>query len=135
MTAASGTSRVGASLSTLSAALPIYTGYVEDGDIYNSQGFPAGGSFIQVASEEMHLTLLPAARSVYTQENAQLTKASARAIGLPLAVIALVAGLVTAFFLFRTQRWLSGRTHRTLERLLSPASSPSWSRWSGWSWR
>ena len=114
VTAASRDSSIGASLSTLSAALPIYTGYVEDGEIYNSLGFPAGGSFIQVASEEMHLTLLPAARSVYTEENAQLTKASAQATGLPLAVIALVGGLVTAFFLFRTQRWLSGRTHRTI---------------------
>src|SRR5579863_2156626 len=114
VTAASGSSSIGGSLSTLSAALPIYTGYVEDGEIYNSLGYPAGGSFIEVASEEMHLTLLPAARSVYTQENAQLTKASAQATGLPLAVIALVAGLVTAIFLFRTQRWLSGRTHRTL---------------------
>jgi hypothetical protein len=84
VTAASGTSSIGRNLSALSAALPIYTGYVEDGEIYNSLGFPAGGSFIQVASEEMHLTLLPAARSVYTQENAQLTKASAQATGLPL---------------------------------------------------
>jgi hypothetical protein len=114
VTAASGSSSMAASLSTLSAALPIYTGYVEDGQIYNSLGYPAGGSFIQVASEEMHLTLLPAARTVYTQENAQLTKASAQATGLPLAIIALVAGLLTAFFLFRTQRWLSRRTHRTI---------------------
>ena len=114
VTAASGSSSISTSLSTLSAALPIYTGYVEDGEIYNSLGYPAGGSFIEVASEEMHLTLLPAARSVYTQENAELTKASAQATGLPLAVIALLAGLLTAFFLFRTQRWLSGRTHRTL---------------------
>ena len=114
VTAGSASSSISTSLSTLSAALPIYTGYVEDGEIYNSLGYPAGGSFIEVASEEMHLTLLPAARSVYTQENAELTKASAQATGLPLAVIALVAGLVTAFFLFRAQRWLSGRTHRTL---------------------
>src|SRR5579862_6064058 len=114
VTAASGSSSVGGSLSTLSAALPIYTGYVEDGQIYNSLGYPAGGSFIEVASEEMHLTLLPAARSVYTQENTELTRASAQATGLPLAVIAIVAGLVTAFFLFRTQRWLSRRTHRTV---------------------
>ena len=114
VTAASGTSSIGGSLSTLSAALPVYTGYVEDGEIYNSLGFPAGGSFIEVASEEMHLTLLPAARSVYNQENAQLTKTSAQATGLPLAIFALVAGLVTAFLLLRTQRWLSGRTHRTL---------------------
>jgi hypothetical protein len=114
VTSANGSSSIGASLSTLTAALPIYTGYVEDGEIYNSLGYPAGGSFIEVASEEMHLTLLPAARDVYTQENAQLTKASAQATGLPLAIVALAAGLVTAFFLFRTQRWLSRRTHRTL---------------------
>jgi len=114
VTAASGNSGVGASLSTLTAGLPIYTGYVEDGEIYNSLGYPAGGSFIEVASEEMHLTLLPAARSVYTQENARLTRASAQATGLPLAVIAIVAGLVAAFFLVRTQRWLSRLTHRTV---------------------
>jgi hypothetical protein len=47
------------SLAALTQALPVYSGYVEDGEIYNSLGFPAGGSFIEVASEEMHLTLLP----------------------------------------------------------------------------
>jgi hypothetical protein len=113
-TAASGNSSVSSSLSTLSAALPVYTGYVEDGQIYNSLGYPAGGSFIQVASEEMHVTMLPAARSVYAQENAQLTTASAQATGLPLAVITLVAGLAVCVLLFRAQRWLSRRTHRTI---------------------
>lgn len=113
-TAASSNSGVGASLSTLSAALPVYTGYVEDGQIYNSLGYPAGGSFIQVASEEMHVTMLPAARSVYAQENAQLMRASAQATGLPLAVITLVAGLAVLVLLFRAQRWLSRRTHRTV---------------------
>ena len=121
-TAASGNSGVGASLSTLSAALPVYTGYVEDGQIYNSLGYPAGGSFIQVASEEMHVTMLPAARSVYAQENAQLMRASAEATGLPLAVITLVAGLVVFLLLFRTQRWLSRRTHRTVNVGLGLAS-------------
>src|SRR5580700_6899835 len=121
-TAASGNSSVGASLSTLSAALPVYTGYVEDGQVYNSLGYPAGGSFIQVASEEMHVTMLPAARSVYAQENAQLMRASAQATGLPLAVITLVAGLVVLVLLFRTQRWLSRRTHRTVNLGLGLAS-------------
>ena len=113
-TAASGNSSIGASLSTLSAGLPVYTGYVEDGQIYNSLGYPAGSSFIEVASEEMHLTLLPAARIVYVQENAQLTAASAQATGLPLAVIVLVTGLAVCFILYRAQRWLSRRTHRTI---------------------
>ena len=122
-TAASGNSGVGASLSTLSAALPVYTGYVEDGQIYNSLGYPAGGSFIQVASEEMHVTMLPAAHSVYAQENTQLMMASAQATGLPLAVITLVAGLAVCVLLFRAQRWLSRRTHRTINLGLFLASA------------
>jgi hypothetical protein len=121
-TAASGNSSIGVSLSTLSAALPVYTGYVEDGQIYNSLGYPAGSSFIQAASEEMHLTMLPAARSVYAQENAQLTTASAQATGLPLAVITLVAGLAVCVLLFQAQRWLSRRTHRTVNLGLFLAS-------------
>ena len=81
---------VSRSLTTLSADLPVYTGYVEDGEIYNSLGYPAGASFIQVASEEMHLKLLPAARAVYALQNARLTAASAQATGLPLAAVTLV---------------------------------------------
>ena len=113
VTAASGGSAIGPHLSTLAADLPVYTGYVEDGQTYNSLGYPAGGSFLEVASDEMHLTLLPAARDVYAYENAQLAAASARATGLPLAVVTLAAGLTVGFFLYRSQRWLSRRTHRT----------------------
>ena len=91
VTAASRDPAVSGSLTTLSAELPVYTGYVEDGEIYNSLGYPAGASFIQVASEEMHLRLLPAARTVYAHENARLTAASAQATGLPLAVVTLAA--------------------------------------------
>ena len=125
VTAASGSgdSAVSDSLSTLSADLPVYTGYVEDGQIYNSLGYPAGGSFIEVASEEMHLTLLPAARDVYAQENARLARASAQATGLPLAAITLAAALVIGLFLYRSQRWRSRRTHRTLNGGLLLASA------------
>ena len=122
VTAASRDSAVSGSLTTLSAELPVYTGYVEDGQIYNSLGYPAGASFIQVASEEMHLRLLPAARAVYAHENARLTAASAQATGLPLAVVTLAAGLALGFFLYRSQRWLSRRTHRTLNVGLLVAS-------------
>ena len=123
VTAASGGSAIGASLSTLAADLPVYTGYVEDGQTYNSLGYPAGGSFLEVASEQMHLTLLPAARDVYAYENARLTAASAQATGLPLAVVTLAGGLAVAFALYRSQRWLSRRTHRTLNVGLLLASA------------
>lgn len=123
VTAAGGGPAIGASLSTLAADLPVYTGYVEDGQTYNSLGYPAGGSFLEVASEEMHLTLLPAARDVYAYENARLTAASAQATGLPLAVVTLAGGLAVGFALYRSQRWLSRRTHRTLNVGLLLASA------------
>jgi hypothetical protein len=123
VTAAGGGPAIGASLSTLAADLPVYTGYVEDGQTYNSLGYPAGGSFLEVASEEMHLTLLPAARDVYAYENARLTAASAQATGLPLAVVTLAGGLAVGFAIYRSQRWLSRRTHRTLNVGLLLASA------------
>jgi hypothetical protein len=67
---------------------------------------------MQVASEEMHLTLLPAARASYAQENAALTAASAQATGLPWIVVVLILAIALAFVLYRAQRWLSRRTHR-----------------------
>ncbi len=124
VTAAAGSGpAIGASLSTLAADLPAYAGYVEDGQTYNSLGYPAGGSFLEVASEQMHLTLLPAARDVYAYENARLAAASAQATGLPLAVVTLAGGLAVGFFLYRSQRWLSRRTHRTLNVGLLLASA------------
>lgn len=112
-TAASGPgSPIASSLATLDAALPVYTGYVADGQVYDSENLPAGGSFAEVASEEMHQVLLPAARAVYNQENSQLTAASATATGLPLAVIAIVAGIAAGLIGLRAQRWLSDRTRR-----------------------
>jgi hypothetical protein len=114
VTAASGNSSIGADLAALDAGLPVYTGYVEDGEAYEAVGMPAGGSFQQVAATEMHGVLLPAARDVYAQENAQLKAASAQATGLPLAVVTAVVILFVLVVLFRTQRWLTRRTHRTV---------------------
>lgn len=122
-TAASGAdSPIAASLATLGAALPVYTGYVADGQVYDSENLQAGGSFAEVASQEMHLVLLPAARAVYDQENSQLTAASATATGLPLAVIAIVAGIAAGLIAFRAQRWLADRTRRRVNPGLSGAT-------------
>ena len=77
---------------------------------------------MQVASEQMHLTLLPAARASYAQENAALTAASAQATGLPWIVVVLVLAIAVGFVLYRAQRWLSRRTHRVLNLGLLAAS-------------
>ncbi|HEY2523286.1 MAG TPA: hypothetical protein VGJ19_24455 [Streptosporangiaceae bacterium] len=111
-TAASDDRVLSRNLAILSAGLPVYTADVANAELYNSMGFMAGSSSMQVATEQMQLTLLPAAHSVYTRENANLTATSAQATGLPLVVVTVVIGLVLLLVLFRVQRWLTRRTHR-----------------------
>lgn len=102
-------------LAAISAGLPVYTGYVQRAQTYSSLGFLlTGGGFIQNASEEMHLVLLPAASDIYSQENAALTSASGQATGLPLIVITLVLAIAVGYVLLRSQRWLTRRTHRRI---------------------
>jgi hypothetical protein len=112
------------SLAAISSGLPVYTGYVAEAQADDSLGFQlTGGSFMQVASEEMHLTLLPAARSSYEQENARLSAASARATALPLIIVVVCLAAVTAVILLGAQRWLRRRTHRIVNYGLLGASA------------
>ena len=121
---AAGGSQVTAAIAAITAGLPVYTGYVADAESEYSLGFPlTGGSFLQVASEQAHLVLLPAARTVFTQENAALTAASGTATGLPLIIVALVFALLAVIILVRAQRWLSRRTNRTLNAGLVAATA------------
>ena len=83
---------------------------------------------MQVASEQMHLTLLPAARSIYASANARAGRASAQATGLPWIVVACsLLAIAIGFALLRAQRWLS------------PPDPPNGqlrsARWRRWSWR
>jgi hypothetical protein len=122
--AAGGSPQLDNSLAAVSSGLPVYTGYVAEAQADDSLGFQlTGGSFIQVASEEMHLTLLPAARSSYEQENARLGAASAQATGLPLIIVVVCLAAVTAVVLLGAQRWLRRRTHRIVNYGLLAASA------------
>jgi hypothetical protein len=110
-------------LASLGAGLSAYSGYVGETTVGYATGYPlTGGSFLQVASEEAHLVLLPAANQVFTQENDALNAASGQATGLPTMLAAFVLALVTAFALYRAQRWLTRRTNRVLSPGLVIAS-------------
>jgi hypothetical protein len=112
---AAGDQQQAASLSAIATGLPVYTDDVARAETWNQAEYQSpGASFLQDAAEEMHLTLLPAARAVYAQQSAQLTAASAQATGLPWVVITLVLAVLIGVFLLRTQRWLTRRTHRVV---------------------
>ncbi len=97
--------------------------YVASAKAEYASGFPlTGGSFLQVASEEAHLVLLPAANTVFTQENAALSAASGDATGWLTLIAALVLAIITGIVLYRAQRWLARRTNRMLSPGLVLAS-------------
>jgi hypothetical protein len=113
-TESNGDPAISASLLTLNQDLPVYSRYVADSQTYDSVGLLAGASYTEVSSEEMRETLLPAAASVYTGENARLNSASAQGSGLPLIAVVLVAAIAVGYLLIRAQRWLARRTNRRL---------------------
>ena len=121
-TAAAGHSPAARDLATLSAGLPVYTGEVQTARADNRLGLPLGAAYLQEASKLMRGTLLPAARSVSAQADAQLAAASGQATGLPLALLLLVTGVLLGYALYRAQRWLFQRTQRRLNPGLVVAS-------------
>jgi len=111
------------SLDAVSTGINVYAGYVRQAQTWYTLGYLlTGGSFMQDATEVMHLQLLPAARAIYAQENAGLTTASAQASGLPWIVVVLVLALAIGVVLFRAQRWLWRHTHRRVNYGLLGAS-------------
>ncbi len=112
-----------ADLAALSGGLPDYSGDIGAARTEFAMGYPlTGGSFLQVASEQAHLVLLPAASAVFTRENDALNAASGQATGLPLAIAALVLAVLTGYVLLRAQRWLTRRTNRVFSPGLVLAS-------------
>ena len=107
-------SAVGDDLAMLSGQLPAYTDEVGTARADNRLGLPLGAAYLREASALLRGTLLPAASDIYTRESALLTSASAQATGLPLIVITVLAGLGLGYVLYRSSRWLSRHTHRTV---------------------
>jgi hypothetical protein len=119
-TTAAGQSAAGSALATLSAGLPHYAGLVETARADNRLGLPLGAAYLREASGFMRGTLLPAARDLSAQENAQLAGADQQATGLPWA--ALAVALIAGLSLVAGQRWLARRTNRIVNPGLLIAS-------------
>jgi hypothetical protein len=119
-----GNRQLTAAIAAASAGLPVYTGYVAQAQAEYALGYPlAGGSFLQVASEQAHLVLLPAAKTIYTLEDNALTATGGQATAVLPVIAALVLAIITGFVLVRAQRWLTRRTHRVFNLGLLTASA------------
>ncbi len=122
--AGAGNARLTADLTAVSTALPVYAKYAQEALNTGASGEPlTAGSYMQDASDVMHLTLLPAANQIYAQQSTALTTASAQATGLPWIVVTVLLAIGIGFTLLRTQRWLRRRTHRLINYGLLLASA------------
>jgi hypothetical protein len=87
----------------------------------NRIGLPLGAAYLREASGVLRDTLLPAAKDIYTRQNALLTSASAQATGLPLLAVTVVLGLAVLVLLIRSGRLVSQQTHRVVNAGLAGA--------------
>jgi hypothetical protein len=111
--AGSGNGKLTSDLTDVSTALPVYAKYAQEALNWSATGQPlTAGSYMQTASDVMHLTLLPAANAIYAQQSAALTAASSQATGLPWIVVTVLLAIAIGFTLLAAQRWLRRRTHR-----------------------
>lgn len=125
-TSAAGSGKAGltANLAAVATGVPVYAKYAQEALDWEAEGQPlTAGSYMQDASDVMHLTLLPAANAIYAQQSMALTAASAQATGLPLIVVAVLIAIGIGYVLMRTQRWLTRRTHRRINPGLLLASA------------
>ncbi len=105
----------------LSMDLTVYAGEVETARADNRLGLPLGAAYLREASALMRGTLLPAAKDMYTAENASLSVTSAQATGVPLIAVTMAAGLAAGCLLYLAGRWLSRRTNRVVNPGLAAA--------------
>jgi hypothetical protein len=117
-----GSGAAAADLAVLARDLPRYAGEIETARADNRLGLPLGAAYLREASGLMRGTLLPRAQGLYAAENDALGRASAAATGLPLICVTAAAGLVAGFLLYRSARWLRGRTNRVLNAGLLAAA-------------
>jgi hypothetical protein len=112
------------SLQTISTELPLYTGLIQDANLYAGQGFyPLGAAYQSEANNLMRSTLLPAAAQVYSTEQGRLQKDQNQAVTPWLAAFALVLLLALVAVLFFTQRSLRRHFNRKWNIALAGATA------------
>jgi hypothetical protein len=122
--ATAGSAQLTADLTAVSTALPVYAKYADEALSWSADTRPlTAGSYMEDASDVMHLTLLPAANAIYAQQSAALTAASAQATGLPWIVVTVLLAIGILLTLLAAQRWLRRRTHRIVNYGLLVASA------------
>jgi len=111
-------------VATLAGGMADYYRDVQTAQTEYVQGItPAGDSAMEVASEDAHLTLLPAAKELYQLENNAVMASSSQATSLTTVIVAFIVAIIAAIALFLVQRWLGRRTHRVFNIGLVVASA------------
>jgi len=111
------------SLRTLSTALPVYAGIVQQANFNERQAsYPLAAAYLAEANNLMRTTMLPAAAQVYGTEVRRLQGDQNQAVSPWLVALAVVASLGLLVALVLAQRSLSRRFHRTWNVPLTAAT-------------
>ena len=101
------------SLSAIAAGLPVYTDYVGPGSDLEPGRVPVPRRLVHAGRLGGDAPGAAARRAPRLRAGKRAAQASsAQATGLPWIVVVLILAVAIGFVLLRTQRWVSGRTHR-----------------------
>ena len=119
----SGSPQFNTAVAAIAGGMPDYYRDVAIAETEYAQGItPAGDSSMEVASEDAHLTLLPAAKELYQLENNAVMASSSQATNVTTVIVAFFVAIIAAVVLLLIQRWLVRRTHRVFNVGLVVAS-------------
>lgn len=115
LTNSGGNAQLTAEIAAIGQGLSDYKGDVAIAETEFAQGvIPTGDSAMEVASEDVHLQLLPNAKLVYAQEIAAVNASKSEATSLPTILLVGLIAIAALLVLLWSQRWLAGRTRRVL---------------------
>lgn len=110
-------------IAAIAGGMPDYYRDVAIAQTEYTQGItPAGDSSMEVASEDAHLTLLPAAKELYLLENNAVMASSSQATSVITVIVAFIVAIIAAVILVLVQRWHARRTQRVFNVGLVVAS-------------
>jgi hypothetical protein len=110
-------------IAAIAGGMPDYYRDVAIAQTEYTQGItPAGDSSMEVASEDAHLTLLPAAKELYLLENNAVMASSSVATSVITVIVAFIVAIIAAIILVLVQRWHARRTQRVFNVGLVVAS-------------
>ena len=103
--------------------LPVYAGLIDSARAHQRQGFPVGGAYLRLASQELRQKMLPQARALYVIEADNLMAGYRAGVSGSTWLAVILAGCAMLALLVATQVYIARATRRIVNPPLALATT------------